>query len=691
MKMPEAPVARDDRAEKALERARADLDKGLKRQDLALVLDGLVKLPSAQRAPVLAQAAQLLADHVAERHRAGDWAALRALAAKAVLEPGLTATLPTPQQRDEVRWSLLWGCLRSPDPPRAAALLELLQPALADAPRLQEILAALAIPGGTLPEALARRIPVATADPRLGQQVIRARLPETPAPVTAQAAPHAVLTLCASSPFHAFAADAARWLDTTDPALRIPLAHTAGRLAARELLLRIQAKHQNLAEPARLLAQCALHDESLIPDVVTAVRAVASLLAGGPVTELGHLQALSALWLALVRTPPWDAHVVDLLVPLTATTAMAPFLYAVSSQVFDQCPHPALWAKALRLWHAGNEVRSTVGPELLQRFSAIRGGITALADHLAHAPMETLRGTLIPMTDLMPVRQMEQLLEALWACGGDVVHTELANAVRALRDRVSTEGFAPKGGWKSLAQRDCFQALALDDDEDAPPDLDDITDWMALGLTRAHIQEAMALADAVRFGELEVPAELQMRARWTERLAPLNAEWLLDAVEDAADGVAALALVDRFLAGRKSATAYVTGFAALDQGGFVPQRNHVMERMLVLHGHDLNLLSRLLQSAVLDGGDLYEQRRLAEAVLQGVERLPAPLSPALKRAVALARRVLPKPKKPKAPPKPKKPPKGQQVLPLGASPPTEPAPKRRGRPKKKAPTQQGTP
>src|SRR5262249_49507170 len=114
-------VSRDrSRQSRQEQRALEELEKGLRRGDLALAASSYVSLPEPARAPFTQTLAEKFRAEVAAQHRASRWLALRSLALQAEAAPELLSSGASREQEREAWWSLLWGSGLSGDWTRAS-------------------------------------------------------------------------------------------------------------------------------------------------------------------------------------------------------------------------------------------------------------------------------------------------------------------------------------------------------------------------------------------------------------------------------------------------------------------------------------------------------------------------------------------------------------------------------------------
>src|SRR5579883_2491182 len=247
-----------DRDAISARRAREDLDKGLRRRNVDLAVEGLTRLPEAERGQAGPLVTALFREEAERllRDRAGQQGRLAVLAGWAADEPALLGG------RVELTWALLGALLRARDLPRARRLYALIEAGVRDrAPALHAWLRAFLDGEGRIPAEAADhlpRLPVAQPDLRLGYDPPARPRARVPAPRTPEEAPAAVLTLFGSEGVRPLAvAEALRgWLREAPPPVRAALAQAAGPLVVREALQRAQTR-QGIGGLLALLADLA--------------------------------------------------------------------------------------------------------------------------------------------------------------------------------------------------------------------------------------------------------------------------------------------------------------------------------------------------------------------------------------------------------------------------------------------------
>ncbi|HLL53343.1 MAG TPA: DUF6109 family natural product biosynthesis protein [Myxococcaceae bacterium] len=405
-------------------RALAVLEKGLARKDAELAVEGLLALTPPEREARLGAVVPLFREAVEAARRGRDGARLVFWAARADREPGLVGGDPA------VCWALLWGCARGREWTRARRWFDMLSPALVSrAPALERALDAwLAAEGRPAPEALSGlsfREP--SADPRLGREPVRPRVPPPEPPREPEEVDAPVLACCATQPWNVFATAVETWASraSSETSRRIWL--LAGRLAVRELLRRLAAGERQGFEPAALLARAAGEVE-LPGELVGAFRALLSSLPERTLAHPEDARTLAAVAMAIARWPEHRRFVVEAVAALVVEDAAGPVVLELARQLLRQQESAPLWGLALELWGATGELPRP--PEWLQAsLSALLAGDNALLPWLRALSPEDREGVLTQLGLFFPAPRVGELIDRCWDGADELLRHELARMV----------------------------------------------------------------------------------------------------------------------------------------------------------------------------------------------------------------------------------------------------------------------
>jgi hypothetical protein len=402
------------------------LRKGLARGDAELAVSGLLQLPVPERGPHLDRVCRLFGDQVARASRDGSSGQLQYWAARAEKEPALCGE---GQPALERWWALMWGCARAQDYARARRLFERIQGALAAVPALaRSISAYLLASGSPRPEEIDPSL-VSRPDDRLGHEPVAAcKMPDRPARL--EDVEGAVLGACAVGPHAAFARLVEGWWSAGAPEIGRAVAVLAGKLAVRELLLRLAAGGSTGDAAALLVRAVEAHQapEELETDVRIALRAVWSR-AGCRIADEGPARVLCEVGRAAAAYTALRPLVVDgLCGTLFELEASRPALWLIER--WPRHPEPRLLDKALRL--VALDPRLPSAPGWLEQAMLVAAQAPApLAAWLARAEPEERSGFLGLAARLLSARSGEALFDALWACSPGL-HRDLAEMASVL-------------------------------------------------------------------------------------------------------------------------------------------------------------------------------------------------------------------------------------------------------------------
>jgi hypothetical protein len=242
-------MPKPSRQEKQHQRAKEQLDKGLRRGDLPTVLSALTSLPASEQAREVPKVAPIFRQALETEVQSGGAAGLFSLARSARAVPALVESGADPASAAGVYWKLLWAAVSEQEAALIEPLLARFEALLGERGRvLSRAVRAAADPGPLDEElsALLSRLP-AGARP-LARSSKKAPLP----PPAEGAEQEALFRLYAEHPFEAIGAHLTRWAPhLSEPSSRV-LHIAASRLAVREILLSLESGAGSLAGPVSL-------------------------------------------------------------------------------------------------------------------------------------------------------------------------------------------------------------------------------------------------------------------------------------------------------------------------------------------------------------------------------------------------------------------------------------------------------
>lgn len=657
-------MAKDARAAKQQQRARDELDKGLKRGDAELAINALVALPREERLAVVGQVAPLFAELVQSARRAKRWSSLVEYAARADNEPALLTSLPE-NLRGEVQWSLMWGAAQSGQWEKAARWWKELQPAMGGrAAVLSAALDAwLVAHGAPPPESLTalRLESVAPAeDPRLGKESIKPTRRTVPAPQSAGEAERAVLT-AAGSGWATFADNVGQWLGS-DAQTAVAVATVAGPLCTRELLRRLASRSGRLAEPVVLLGRLVgviPADASLAEESQVCFRALAAHVAGQHVSDPDLGRALMAAGEAALPSTP--DLVRDAFLHILFTAEVIPGVLPFMERLFRQSRSPGVFAKTVRMWRLSSKDRGQVPTWLV---SALQELLTeqkgCLAKGLHGVAKDDLHVVLSTVIHFFPAGVAEKLLDELWDHGDATLKGEVPTALQYLLERVADANLAPPGGWKSLEQRELFQEFMSWDVEEGEEvfAMEDLAEEAReMGLSFSQMNEVFALITDTMMGGHQSQTNTELWKRWQPRIGVSSRAFLAMSLGAARTDVQMEQVVRDYVKEHGGDfNAWMDVLEGTLESAFGPNAEPMIQMVLDSAGDDLGKLGKLYET--LEKWDVPGPviKRVAEAVVRvGQAKPPEPgtfpwrvLNVALNRFPSLRKKKEPAPKKPRA-------------------------------------------
>ncbi|MDP2340269.1 MAG: DUF6109 family natural product biosynthesis protein [Deltaproteobacteria bacterium] len=568
-------MGRDDRQDRQQRRSQEDLDKGLKRGDVDLACAGLMGLPAELRTPSLAAVGQLARRELHARFARHEWAAIRTLGARFDQEPRLMAG--SDDDDDAVRWVLFWAAVRQPE--EAARRLQALG---ADALPLPLRQALEALVAGTLtPELLPPGC--ADDDERLGKEPVVGKSARRPAPTTTAEVEPALLQLVALRGFSGLAGALRDWVSGAAPGVAVELRRVGAALALRELLLRTRLDGA-LAEPCLLLAELMKGaDVDVARCCVLGLRVLVqrarALDAKAVISDRATAQALLTLGAAVAADPGQRAFALQLLERLRFHDDVAAVVLPGLEALLATSPRIGLWIEAAQMWSARTNASAAPPPWLAKALGALvdEGAFARAFTGAPDNEQRALRRDLLHFAvTVVPVALAERALDQAFAAVDDEGRSGVAAGVTALLARMRTDALVPRGGWKSLVQRDTFHQLldVMEDDDDEFGDdggaVEEILDHARdAGLTANQAMDIVELASqAAQLGG--GAQEAALAARWSARLLPVHERFLEDALKEAGDAgrltiAEALRLARVHVGARTDVKSWVKALELLDQ------------------------------------------------------------------------------------------------------------------------------
>lgn len=614
-------MARRSPEEERRRRGAEALEKALRRGDLDLALSALAKLGEAVPAAATTALAPKLRRAIGDAHRASQWARLHALAIQVQGLPGLLEVGAAPGEADGCRWALLWGCARSRDFGRARALLLELGDVLARCPALARYMDELVAGQGAVSDDALAALPAGLRegpDPRLGYEPPPAR-GKPAAPATVADARGAVLAAAAAG---ALGEALERWLEQASPDVAGAIRAAALPVARLELLRRA-AGGAPLAPAVRMLVAAADRDAS-----IEALRLISAAPSLDPERDV-HGFALVVR--ALLRDPELRRPVAAWAARRTRGAARTTALARLHEQLLEQVPDDlSLWA-AVSATHvcAGDhpdDEPCDFGPPPSWLWAALERIVadpTALERGWQALPPRD-RSVVVRRLATAPMPLAARVIERSWPRASPELRHELAH----LLGELSAE----------------HEEVSLDD-----------LLAEATGLGRARVQQLLDRAGS--------PLRELWRTLGSEALA-LHPGLLPFAVRAAGASLAEQrAYVSGWLAGRPAVKDWLRAIGDLAE---TPPHgpalaDSVADGLLSRFAADAGALAAAL--LFLDGTAPSDvMGRLAHALLEAAPPRVADRSPAVRRALALARRLVKRTRKP-AKPRARKPRGGRERAP----------------------------
>lgn len=632
-------MARPDKREKQLKRARSEIDVALQRGRLAEACDALLMLPEGERT----QGANVVAAKLADEHerllRAGDVGALLKWCARCAREPRLS-----PAESDElarVRWCWLIAAIRTNDWHRARSVFAQLEPALAGAPLLAELRALVHHEGNPDAELLAS---FAAESQRLGYDPPTKR-GSYPCPMTAQEVEAACLACFAVEPWPRFRAIVQEWAARAPREASLAILNMAVALSRRELVVQATRDPQAALKVAQWCALWCMQTNchaAMEPVIALCLRSAAQMLVD-TVADKGTVERCSPIILVGLGYASLAESVVQVaLAPLYALEVAEPAVELLQPLV--QC---ALNARALLRVSAILAMRAAHREEPVELPAWIGPVVERLlqqpADLAAAIGEPQARGAALSLFDALPLALSVRACIALLPVANEPTRELLARAAEELALRMRAQPVA-KGAVPAL--RELRAMLARFDPS------------MAEEMTDAELRRFLATSEGKalqrqleKFGRFELASAIpaSFRTIFEQVAKPLlpYSVGLLDALLGFCEGKAEeRALVDSFWSRRPSVAERFDALLAANRDEY-DRALAVLERELL---RDLAPQAEDAARALLSAERLAAPRgirkKLAEALLKAVVATPAAeAAPKVAQALPFARRLV----KPRAP------------------------------------------
>ena len=395
-----------------------NLEKGLRRGDAEVALQGLLRVPDSERGPFVEPVGALLRAAVQKAHQAKDWSKLMSWASRAEKLAAL-AGAPGTAEHQATCWAFTWAAIKTKEWERALRWFEPLGPLLAArSPSFAAAMASLAA-GKAVPEQLAPFCKAAeAADARLGHDLKRTRA-EWAVPASPSAAEQSLLAMVSREPWSVFAANVAQWATKVDETTRRLLWELAGALACREALRRARTGAP-LGEPVELLrlaVEGSGASEVLAGEAVLMLRLVGTHTAD----EVGELARARVLAAAAKSVSAYPAHRLMAVAAVTQRTyspeAASPIIKVLEHLAAQQLDVEVVGKAMLLLANfgpaRGTEARPS--PELVRGLSAVidadAEGLGRWLEVVEASRRENLTGW---MGFVLPVEVIQKLICAVW-------------------------------------------------------------------------------------------------------------------------------------------------------------------------------------------------------------------------------------------------------------------------------------
>ncbi len=427
--------------EKQARRSRELLEKGLRRGDPRLALEGWQGADTEARTqlgPPLGALLEKTEQELARGKQTGPLLELaRALTKSQDALDGLAA-----EARLELRWRLLWPCLRALEWRSAEALWRPLSEAVrARGPRVAAAVEAILDSRGRPPPALLEQALAAlgtdAADPRLGVQPVQARV-SVPAPSAPEELEPRLLAAFELCPFEHFARQAAQWLGAAPQERRAALWGLVAELAALRLLERSRQGGE-LQEPAELFGRAlAAAPTPALEDRALSLFHLVSSTEPGSAGPLAWMETYATLAFAAARAPRHQGLICAAVARREAKGSARRPLLLLCERLLLLSPSPALLATAWLLWDE-LDPESPSAPAALQ--SALRQALPgeALRAWCRHEEWSRVQQFLETLTQGADLRLAIEAIDALWQDAGDELKHVLSRCIEDLFARVCLE------------------------------------------------------------------------------------------------------------------------------------------------------------------------------------------------------------------------------------------------------------
>ncbi|WP_224362696.1 DUF6109 family natural product biosynthesis protein [Hyalangium versicolor] len=630
-----------------------DARKYLGRGDLEATLAPLLRLPPELREEFLPRGAALFRDAVQKQHRRGDWGMLATLAARADAEPRLVEQGVGLDEAQATWWPLVWAAGRAREWARSQRLWQSLVPTAREkAPRLSVAMEAWIVGQGVpAPESVAAVLEcLPPVDLRLGIEPVRLS-PNLRAPRSVEEVEGAVLALCAMEPFTVFSSRVEAWAREASAEVIRAVWQLTGQLAARELWLRATAGKgfAAYAEPASLLARAARgvgDPQVLSVQALQALRVVTGSLPLEGLARAEDAEGWCSLAQAIALQPDMRPWVMRAASEVRFSGAALPQALRLYEALLDFAPDAPIWARALLAWDEHKpEARSA--PEWLQKglreliatqVPSLLAWLKALKPSESNLLVECVASTYAP-------ELVESWVEGSWELADEELRRVLSGAISVLLDRSRNK--------QAVRKMERLVRGALDSKDAA----------------RLVIEQGIEQLAAT----VELSAEgLRIWRRFGSRMLTYRAEFLEEAVRQAASEAEAWEVAERYLQARAGDPAYIDVLLAMDGGGQIGLARRVLGRWVERRSEDVQALAKAALSLGSMEAPCEYLHPMLEALLRTLEGQPQSARTAeVLRALALARDHGVRLRKRRAPRKKKEP----------ANPEKEPAPRRKRKPR----------
>jgi hypothetical protein len=591
-----------------------------KRGNLEGMLSALLRLPPPLRDELLPSGAALFRQAVREQHRHGSWRTLSTLAVSADAEPGLVERGTAPEEAWATYWPLVWAAGRARDWERARRLWQpLTGPARAQAPLLAGALDGwLSSEGRPAPELIApalERLP--PVDPLQGIEPPSPRV-SPPPPRSLEEVEGALLALYALEPFPVFASRAEAWARVASAEVARAVWELAGQLAVREFWLRAaEGKGRAaLSEPASLLARAVRAGgapEALSAPTLQALRVVAAGLAQTVISRIEDAEPLCTLAQAAALQPSAQPWVVQAVSGLRFEGAALPRALGLYQELLARSANALLWARAFLAWGEQN-------PEALNAPGWLQEGLGRLVATDASSLLSWLGGATLSermkliecVASTAATDLVESWVDVCWEGADEELRRELSEAVYILLDRSRM-----KQGGRQLERL----LRGVQSQEDV-----------------ARILMEMEGAIEQVYSAMKLTGEgLRIWRRFAPRVLTYQVEFLQEAVRHASSDDEAWDAAVRYLEAHPGDTGHLEALRTMEVYGREALAGRVLERWLERRAGNVLALAEAVVAAERMGTPCKYLHPVLEAFMRALsEQLPAPQSPAVEQAQALA-------------------------------------------------------